>query len=87
MRSHQNEKQKGNNPEYKMKVEKVFKDSLSRQVGEAVMLGIVEGQITPFLFFFFMYHCINNHKNRSKIWIPEIQRSIYYKNKTLMFKR
>ena len=45
MHSHQNEKHEGNNPEPKMKVEKVFKDPLSRQAGEAVMIRRTEGNV------------------------------------------
>ena len=45
MRSHQNEKHEGNSPEYKMKVEKVFKDPLSRQAGKAVMIRRTEGNV------------------------------------------
>ena len=45
MHSHQNEKHEGNNPEPKMKIEKVFKDPLSRQAGEAVMIRRTEGNV------------------------------------------
>ena len=45
MLSHQNEKHEINSPEYKMKVEKVFKDPLSRQAGKAVMIRRTEGNV------------------------------------------
>ena len=40
MRSHQTEKHQG---DFKMKVERVFKDPLSRQAGEAVMIRRTDG--------------------------------------------
>ena len=45
MHSHQNEKHQGTTPDYKMKVEKVFKDPLSRQAGEAVMIRRTKGNV------------------------------------------
>ena len=45
MLSHQNEEHQGTTPNYKMKVEKVFKDPLSRQAGEAVMIRRTKGNV------------------------------------------
>ena len=45
MRSHQTEKHQGAKPDFKMKVERVFKDPLSRQAGEAVMIRRTNGNI------------------------------------------
>ena len=45
MRSHQTEKHQGAEPDFKMKVERVFKDPLSRQAGEAVMIRRTNGNI------------------------------------------
>ena len=42
---HSHQKHEGNSPEYKMKVEKVFKDPLSRQAGKAVMIRRTEGNV------------------------------------------
>ena len=45
MHSHQNEKHQKATPDYKMKVEKVFQDPLSRQAGEAVMIRRTNGNV------------------------------------------
>ena len=45
MHSHQNEEHQGTTRDYKMKVEKVFKDPLSRQAGKAVMIRRTKGNV------------------------------------------
>ena len=45
MHSHQNEEHQGTTWDYKMKVEKVFKDPLSRQAGKAVMIRRTKGNV------------------------------------------
>ena len=45
MHSHQKEKHQGKDPDFKMKIERSYKDPLSRQAGEAVFIRRTNGTV------------------------------------------